>query len=313
MKHSLSLYFKLMRFHKPIGIFLLLWPSLWALWQAAGGLPPLKILGIFVLGGIIMRAAGCVINDIADRNFDKYVQRTQDRPLTTGAISVKAALILFFGLSLLAFALVLLLNSLTIQLAFVGILLSIIYPFTKRFIAFPQFILGLSFAWGIPMAYAALLNDIPTIAWLLFGITVLWILIYDTEYAMVDRDDDLKIGIKSTAILFGKFDRYWIGFFQSLMLLLLLFLGLKTQLNFLYYWLLLGVAGCMGYQQYLIYPRGPLRGPQDCFKAFLNNNWLGLFVFIAILLGQLPTILAWLKQMFNHGFTHINAIIRTFH
>lgn len=287
MKHSLSLYFKLMRFHRPIGIFLLLWPSLWALWLAAGGLPPLKILGIFILGTIIMRAAGCVINDIADRNFDKHVQRTQDRPLTTGAISVKAALILFFGLSLLAFALVLLLNSLTIQLAFVGIFLSIIYPFTKRFIAFPQFILGLSFAWGIPMAYAALLNHIPSSAWLLFGITVLWIIIYDTEYAMVDRDDDLKIGIKSTAILFGKLDRYWIGFFQSLVLLLLIFLGLKTQLNSLYYLLLLGVAGCMGYQQYLIHHRGKLCLPQDCFKAFLNNNWLGSLVFVAILLGQL--------------------------
>ncbi len=278
LKKKLSPYWRLMRFHKPIGILLLLWPTLWALWIANDGIPPLKILIIFVLGTVLMRAAGCVINDIADRNFDGKVERTRDRPLAIGEISVKHAIIVFVLLCLLALALVLELNFLSLKLAVIGVLLTLFYPFTKRFMDCPQFILGLAFAWGIPMAFAAIQNQLPSIAWLLFTITLIWILIYDTEYAMVDKQDDLKIGIKSSAILLGNYDREIIALLQLLMLFLLIKLGVFLNLHWIFYGSLIAVAICFIIQLY--YFSG--RNPKECFSAFLNNQWVGLSIFLGI-------------------------------
>ena len=278
---KITLYLKLMRFNKPIGILLLLWPSLWALWIAAKGVPELKILIVFILGTILMRAAGCVINDIADRHFDKYVARTKDRPLTMGAVSLKEAIILLVILSMLVLALVLLLNRFTIALAVGGAFLAFIYPFTKRFISFPQFILGLAFAWGVLMAFSAVLTTIPPIAYLVFTITVIWALIYDTEYAMVDRDDDLKLGIKSTAILFGNADRFWIGVLQVIFVSLILFSGKALQLNTYYYFSCFIVIVLFCYQQILLHKRKN----NLYFKAFLNNQWIGLIVFLGIFMS----------------------------
>ena len=279
---KLFLYLKLMRFDKPIGILLLLWPTLWALWIASNGHPNFKILGIFVLGTVLMRAAGCVINDIADRNFDRQVKRTKDRALTSGAVSLKEALILFGLLMGLSFSLVLSLNLLTIKLSFIAALLSIIYPFMKRLISAPQFILGLAFASSIPMAFAAVLNHVPPLTFLLFSMAILWAMIYDTEYAMVDREDDLKIGIKSTAILFGHADRFWIGMMQTLFLLLAIWLGLEIQAAAFYYFSCFIVSLFFIYQQFLIRERNT----QKCFKAFLNNHWIGLIVFLGIVLSN---------------------------
>lgn len=274
-------YWRLMRFDKPIGTLLLLWPTLWALWIANRGAPNPLILTVFVLGVILMRAAGCIINDIADRRLDGKVQRTKTRPLVLQTIPIKNALILFFSLCLIAAGLVWLLNPLTIVLAVFALMLTLIYPFMKRFTHWPQAFLGLAFAWGIPMAFAAELNTVPMTAWWLFGATALWIIAYDTQYAMIDRPDDLTIGVKSTAILFGRHDRLIIGLLQAFSLLSLLLLADFLGLNFSFYWgwgcaLILAV-----YQQFLIRHRHP----KACFKAFANNHWFGCCLFIGFLLG----------------------------
>jgi 4-hydroxybenzoate polyprenyltransferase len=274
-------YIRLMRLDRPIGNFLLLWPTLWALWVAAGGLPKLDVLLVFVLGVLLMRAAGCVINDYADRDFDGQVERTKHRPLATGEVSAKQALMLFAGLGLLAFALVLTQNWLTIQLSFVGMALAALYPFTKRVTHLPQFVLGAAFGWATPMAFAAQTGELPSITWLMFGITLVWTVAYDTMYAMVDRADDLKAGIKSTAILFGRFDRLAIGLLQAFTLGLLFLVGQIQGLNEWFFLSLLLAGLLAAYQQYLIKDRD-----RDlCFKAFLNNNHFGAVVFLGLLLG----------------------------
>lgn len=267
-----------MRFHKPIGIFLLLWPTLWALWVAAKGVPPLSILILFVLGTALMRAAGCVINDIADRRFDRHVQRTRERPLTSGKLTLRAALFLFIFLYAIAFALVCLMNALTIELAIAAAAIAMIYPFTKRFTHWPQLILGLAFSSGILMAFAAITGTIPAIAWLMFAANVLWTITYDTEYAMADRLDDIHIGVKSTALLFGKNDRFIIGTLQLFVLGLLTVMGLWLQMHWTFYLSLIIAAFIFLYHQRLI----ANRDPESCFKAFLNNNWVGFALFLGI-------------------------------
>jgi 4-hydroxybenzoate polyprenyltransferase len=273
-------YVRLMRLDRPIGNFLLLWPMLWALWVAAEGFPDPLVLVVFVLGVLVMRAAGCVINDYADRDFDPNVKRTQHRPLAQGAVPPRHALMLFAGLCLLAFALVLLMNALTIYLSFVGVALAAVYPFMKRYTHLPQVVLGAAFGWAVPMAFAAQTGGLPPVAWLLFVVAVVWATVYDTEYAMVDRDDDLKIGVKSTAILFGELDRLLIGVLQVLMLIGLLLVGRNAGLSWVYYLALAIGAGMFGYQQWLLRDRSR----EGSFKAFLNNNWFGGVVFAGILL-----------------------------
>ncbi|HEX5515929.1 MAG TPA: 4-hydroxybenzoate octaprenyltransferase [Gammaproteobacteria bacterium] len=279
----LSPYIRLMRLDRPIGNFLLMWPMLWALWIAAEGVPPLAVLVVFLLGMLLMRAAGCVINDYADRDFDGHVKRTVARPLAQGEIPPRHALILFVGLCLVAFGLVLLLNRLTIYMSFAGAALAALYPFMKRHTYLPQLVLGAAFGWAVPMAFTAIAGATPPIAWLIFIAAVLWALIYDTQYAMVDRDDDLKIGVKSTAILFGEADRLIIGILQGLMLVCLLLIGQKAELSGIYYLTVAVAAGMFGYQQYLIRDRSR----EGCFKAFLNNNYLGGAVFAGVLLHYL--------------------------
>lgn len=277
----LNHYLKLMRFDKPIGILLLLWPTLWALFIAAEGLPPLPILFVFIVGVILMRAAGCVINDIADRNIDPFVERTWHRPLATKKIATKNAFILFIILLALAFLLVCTLNRFTMMLAVIAAVLASIYPFTKRFTHWPQLFLGAAFAWSVPMSFAALQNHIPSHAWILYAATLIWTLAYDTEYAMVDRADDLKIGVKSTAILFGAYDRLALGVLQAVFVGLMAWLGCWVRLAWPYY-LGLGVAGLLfAYQQLLI----KNREPQACFRAFLNNNQVGLAIFVGLLIA----------------------------
>lgn len=271
-------FWQLTRMNRPIGSLLLLWPTLWALFLAAEGLPDWHVLIVFVLGVLFMRSAGCVINDFADRKVDGHVKRTANRPLPSGLISSKEALILFAVLVLCSFLLVLTMNTLTIMLSGIGIVLAVAYPFMKRVTYLPQFVLGLAFSWAIPMAYAAESNQVPPEAWLLFVINALWTIAYDTQYAMVDRDDDLKIGIKSTAILFGRFDKLIIGLLQLSVLTLLIILGTQLDLSSVYYWGVLAAAGFFVYQQWLI--KG--REREACFKAFLNNNYVGGLVFIAI-------------------------------
>lgn len=273
-------YVRLMRLDRPIGNFLLMWPMLWALWIAAEGAPSLRILVIFLLGMLLMRAAGCVINDYADRDFDGHVKRTVARPLAQGEIPPRHALILFAMLCLLAFSLVLLLNRLTIYMSFAAVALAALYPFMKRHTYLPQVVLGAAFGWAVPMAFTAVTNSTPPVAWLIFIAAVVWALIYDTQYAMVDRDDDLKIGVKSTAILFGDADRLIIGLLQGLMLICLLLIGLRAELGGVYYLSVAVAAAMFGYQQYLIRERSR----EGCFKAFLNNNYLGGIVFIGVLL-----------------------------
>lgn len=273
-------FLHLMRLDRPIGTWLLMWPTLWALWVASAGLPERYLLLIFVAGVYLMRAAGCVINDYADRDFDGHVKRTVARPLAQGEIPPRHALILFVVLCLLAFALVLLMNRLTIYLSFVGALLAASYPFMKRYTYLPQVVLGAAFGWAVPMAYAAEAGTVPPIGWLIFVSAVIWAVIYDTEYAMVDRDDDLRIGVKSTAILFGEADRLIIGILQVLMLVCLLLIGQRAELGAVYY-VTVGVAAAMfGYQQYLIRDRSR----EGCFRAFLNNNYVGGVVFAGVLL-----------------------------
>ena len=277
-------YAQLMRLDKPIGSLLLLWPTLWGLWLAGRGQPDREVVVIFVLGVLLMRSAGCVVNDIADRDFDPHVERTRDRPLAAGRLSLQEAVGLFVALGLLAFVLVLFLNLLTILLAVPGILLTASYPFMKRFHSLPQVHLGAAFGWGIPMAYAALTGTLPLEAWWLFATNVIWSVIYDTEYAMVDREDDLKIGVKSSAILFGDRDRVIIARLQAVMLLMLLAQGPLSGLGWPYYVALLVALWIFVYQQFLIRHRQRA----GCFQAFLNNNWFGLTVFLGILLGLLP-------------------------
>jgi 4-hydroxybenzoate polyprenyltransferase len=267
-----------MRFDKPIGIFLLLWPALWALWIAGEGRPDLLVTIVIVLGVVLMRAAGCVINDYADRDIDPHVKRTQLRPIASGQVSPREALILFAGLCLSAFGMVLLLNTMTILLSFVGLLLAASYPFMKRYTYFPQAYLGLAFGWAVPMSFAAQTQNVPEIAWLLYLATLCWALAYDTMYALADREDDLKIGVKSTAILFDGLDRIFIALFQVFVLLLLYGIGEMQGFKWPYYLGLIVAIILSIYQQYLI----RYRQPADSIKAFLNNNWLGMAVFIGL-------------------------------
>lgn len=280
LTNRLYQYALLSRLHRPIGIYLLLWPTLWAVWISSAGNPNWLIAVVFIAGVVLMRSAGCVINDYADRNIDPHVKRTKLRPLANGEVSSKEALILFVVLCLLAFGLVLLLNPLTIQLSFIALLLAAIYPFMKRYTHLPQVFLGAAFGWAIPMAFAAELNSVPMVAWWLFVINVLWVVVYDTMYAMVDRDDDLKIGVKSTAILFGQADKIIIAGLQVAVVGLLIGLGLQLQLGLFYYLGVLSAALLALYQQWLIKDREPA----NCFKAFLNNHWFGLVIFIGLLL-----------------------------
>lgn len=278
-------YVRLTRLDRPIGIYLVLWPTLWALWVAGEGRPDLRVFVVFMLGTVLMRSAGCAINDYADRHIDGHVTRTRQRPLAAGTIRPREAVMVFAVLSLLAFGLVLLMNPLTIQLSVVGVLLAASYPFTKRYTYLPQAYLGIAFGWGIPMAFAAQTNALPPVVWLLFMANVLWSLIYDTMYAMADRADDLKIGVKSSAILFGRHDRLIIGMMQGVMLGLFVLAGLSLDMSLWYYLGLLAAAGFAGYEQYLI--RG--RDAQQCFRAFLNNHYLGASIFIGIALHYLLT------------------------
>jgi 4-hydroxybenzoate polyprenyltransferase len=271
-------YWQLMRFDRPIGILLLLWPALWALWIAGEGKPDWFVTVIIVAGVVLMRAAGCCINDFADRRYDPLVERTARRPLATGRIKPKEAVILFVVLCLMALLLVLQLNELTIMLSVVGAFLAGTYPYMKRHTYFPQVYLGVAFGWAVPMAFAAQTGAIPQVSWLLYIATILWALAYDTMYAMVDRDDDLKIGVKSTAILFGDLDRLLIGVIQLLALASLLAAGLQLKMLWPYYLGLLAAAGLAVYEQKLIVTRSK----EGCFKAFLHNNWFGMAVFLGI-------------------------------
>lgn len=274
-------YWQLARFDRPIGSLLLLWPTLWALFLAADGMPNLHVTLVFVLGVIFMRAAGCVINDYADRHFDGHVKRTAQRPLPSGALSEREALGLFGLLVLVSFLLVLTMNSLTIMLSVVGLLLAAAYPFMKRYTHLPQLVLGMAFGWSIPMAYAAQSGELTPLAWVLFVANILWTIAYDTQYAMVDRDDDLKIGIKSTAILFGRFDKMIIGVLQLGTLLLLIAVGVMQNLSQSYYWFLLLASALFVYQQMLIRERER----EPCFKAFLNNNYVGMLIWLGIVIS----------------------------
>jgi len=273
-------FVQLMRLDKPIGIYLLLWPTLWALWVAAEGVPSAKNLAIFVLGVILMRAAGCVINDYADRNFDGHVKRTQARPLASGKIQPREALLLFAALVSLSFGLVLLTNASTIWLSFGGLALAACYPFMKRYTYYPQVVLGAAFSWGMPMAFTAETGQLPPEAWLLYIANLLWTVAYDTYYAMADRDDDLKIGVKSTAILFGDADRLIIATLQGLALFCLLLAGARFQLGPYFHLGLAGAALCFAWEFW----SSRSREPQACFAAFLHNHWAGLAIFIGLVL-----------------------------
>ncbi len=277
-------YALLMRLNRPIGIFLLLWPTLWALWIASDGNPDPLVTTVLVLGVVLMRSAGCVINDYADRNFDPRVERTHQRPLATGRITTREAIALFLILSFVAFLLVLQLNWLTVLLSFVALPLAAIYPFMKRYTYLPQVHLGLAFGWAVPMAFSAQTGELPPpVAWLLLTGVVLWAVAYDTMYAMVDREDDIRIGVKSTAILFAEADRAIIAGIQATLMLVLILVGQKLEMGVFYYLGLAVAGGLTVYQQYLIKDRAPER----CFKAFLNNNWFGMAVFAGIFLHYL--------------------------
>ncbi|MBX9754836.1 MAG: 4-hydroxybenzoate octaprenyltransferase [Pseudomonadaceae bacterium] len=271
-------FIQLMRLDKPIGIYLLLWPTLWALWIAAKGAPSVANVLIFVFGVILMRSAGCVINDYADRNFDGHVKRTEARPLASGKVQPREALVLFGGLLAISFALVLCTNSSTIWLSFGAVALAACYPFMKRYTYYPQVVLGAAFSWGIPMAFTAQTGELPATLWLLYLANLLWTVAYDTYYAMVDRDDDLKVGVKSTAILFGDADRLIIGGLQGLALLCLLLAGARFELGAYYYLGLTVAAGCFAWQFWSTRDREP----QACFAAFLHNHWAGLAIFLGI-------------------------------
>ncbi|CAI2151732.1 4-hydroxybenzoate octaprenyltransferase [Serratia fonticola] len=274
-------YCHLMRIDKPIGTLLLLWPTLWALWLAGGGVPSPSVLLVFVLGVFLMRAAGCVVNDYADRAFDGHVKRTAGRPMPSGRVSEKEAKILFVSLVLVSFALVLTLNAMTIWLSLAALALAWVYPFMKRVTNLPQVVLGAAFGWSIPMAYAAVSESLPLSCWLLFLANICWTVAYDTLYAMVDRDDDLKIGIKSTAVLFGRHDKLIVGLLQFATLLLMLWVGYLVQLGGAFYWSLLLAGALFIHQQKQVAGRER----DACFRAFLNNNYVGLVLFIGIALS----------------------------
>jgi len=283
-KSRLYQYYLLMRMDRPIGTWLLLWPTFWGLWIAAEGIPDIKFILIFALGVFVMRSAGCVINDYADRKIDKHISRTKDRPITSGKVSPKEALGLFAFCIAIAFILVLFLNTYTILLSFVALLLASIYPFMKRYTHYPQIVLGMAFSWAIPMGFAAQLNHIPDIAWLLYVVNIFWIVTYDTMYAMADREDDLKVGVKSTAIIFGEYDKLIIALLQFIFTVGMLMVAWLIQGGLFFY---LGIAISVlfsVYQQHLIRNREP----KACFQAFLNNHWLGLVIFIGIFLNYLP-------------------------
>lgn len=277
-QNKLLAYHRLMRTDKPIGALLLLWPTLWALWVATPGLPPLWILAVFVAGDWLMRAAGCVVNDYADRKFDGHVKRTANRPLPSGDVTEKEARTLFVVLILLSFLLVLTLNTMTILLSVAALALAWVYPFMKRYTHLPQVVLGAAFGWSIPMAFAAVSESVPLSCWLMFLANILWAVAYDTQYAMVDRDDDLKIGIKSTAILFGRQDKLIIGILQVAVLGLMVGIGYLNQLNGAFYAAIAAAGVLFIYQQKLI----ANREREACFKAFLNNNYVGLVLFLGL-------------------------------
>jgi 4-hydroxybenzoate polyprenyltransferase len=271
---------ELARLHRPIGIWLLLWPVLWAVWIAGASHPAPKVVVVFVLGTIAMRSAGCVVNDLADRDFDPFVKRTRDRPIASRRIAPAEALVWFLALVAIALALVLQLDPYTIRMSVIGAALAVSYPFFKRFFPLPQFYLGVAFSWGVPMAFMAQNGNIPRVAWMIFFAGIIWAAIYDTMYAMVDREDDLKIGVKSSAIVFGDMDKLIIGLLQGLMLYALYLVGTNMEFG---YWYNMGIAAAgvfFVYQQWLIRRREPAR----CFQAFLNNQYVGMSVFIGILL-----------------------------
>lgn len=274
---------RLMRFDRPIGILLLLWPTLWALWIAGDGSPSLKNVLIFSAGVVLMRAAGCIMNDVADRNFDPHVERTKCRPLAAGELTVQQALLAFGTVMLLAFALVLLTNAETVKLAFVGAALAATYPFFKRWTHFPQVVLGVAFGWGIPMAFTAENGQVASVAWLILLINIIWSVIYDTLYAMVDRDDDIAIGLKSTAILFAGNDLLILRILKSIMIALLIWLGLVLQLAWPWFIGVACAAGLFVLQQVWV----KKRQKEACFKAFLNNNWVGLVLFCGLLISYM--------------------------
>lgn len=280
---NLTLYFRLMRLDRPIGILLLLWPTLWAIWIASNGRPPLLILFIFVTGTVLMRSAGCVINDYADRDIDKHVKRTEHRPITSGQVTPREALWLAAALSILAFLLILPLNKLTLLLSFPAVLLAGSYPYTKRFLAIPQAYLGIAFGFGIPMAFAAIQGSVPAVSWWLLLANIFWCIAYDTEYAMVDRDDDIHLGIHSSALFFGKYDVLAVMLCYAAALAILACVGYALHLGAAYYAGLLLAAGIAAYHYSLI----RLRQRDLCFKAFLHNNWLGAAVFLGLALSYL--------------------------
>lgn len=277
---KLFVYIELMRFDRPIGILLLLWPTLWALWIAKGGFPDVKVFLIFCFGVVIMRAAGCVINDYADRDFDGHVERTQSRLIPMGRVAASEALVLFSLLLALAFLLVLTLNTTTIYLSFIAVAIAILYPFAKRFTWFPQAVLGAAFSCAIPMAFAAQNQALSELTWLIFFINLIWIMAYDTLYAMVDRADDVKLGIRSTAILFGDADKLLIGLMQGMVVIGLLILGRELDFGWIYFTAILCVIALFAWQQILIRKRNP----QKCFQAFLNNNYVGMVIFMGIMI-----------------------------
>ncbi len=277
---QLSNYAQLMRLDKPIGTWLLLWPTLWALWLAGKGHPDGGIFIVFMLGVFIMRSAGCVLNDFADRNIDPYVERTRSRPIASGAVAPMEALTLFVALALIAIGLAAMLNRQAQVLAVIAAALTVVYPFIKRFVSIPQFVLGMAFGWAVPMAFAAQTGQTQQLAWLVFGTALVWAVIYDTFYAMADREDDLRIGVKSTAILFGDADLFVIGGLQILMLLALILIGDMAELGSWYYTAVFVAGVLMVYHQWLARDRIAA----NCFKAFLHNHYIGMIVFVGIVL-----------------------------
>jgi 4-hydroxybenzoate polyprenyltransferase len=273
-------FVELTRLNRPIGIYLLLWPMLWALWFAAKGVPQIDVLLIFIVGTILTRSAGCAINDYADRDFDAHVARTRDRPLATGALSSREALGAAGILMLLALLLVLLTNKLTVQLSFIAVVLAVIYPFAKRYTHLPQVILGAAFGFAVPMAFAAQINALPALAWWMYLTAILWAMAYDTLYAIADRPDDLKVGIKSSAVLFGRFDLSIVAVIQAIVITLLAIIGWHNGRGIVYFAGLVAAIGFVVYQLWLAKDRDPKR----CIQAFLNNNWLGMTVFVALVI-----------------------------
>lgn len=278
LRDTLGRYADLIRLDRPIGVFLLLWPALWALWVAGAGRPDWLVVAVFVLGTFLMRSAGCAVNDYADRHFDGHVARTCRRPVASGRVSPREALAVFAVLSLVSFGLVSLLNVTTILMSFVAVALAATYPFMKRYTHYPQAVLGAAFGWAVPMAFTALQEHVPVEGWVLFAATLVWAMVYDTMYAMVDREDDLKLGIKSTAIAFGRYDRFVIGLLQVVMLAMLAWVGSAAGRGWLFAAGLVTAGALFGYQQYLI----RRREPAACFRAFLNNNYVGIAIFAGV-------------------------------